>query len=299
VRRTGGIARAALENLQARYPEIILKVRGLGVMLAFDVARADWRDMLRDRAFRRGLILLPAGERTLRFYPRYDTPEAVIREAVEILAAAAEDILTGGATAPMGPLMRVGTAIVPRDRTEVIELNSRNFADYRAGVMAVEIERYGTFSQYPPDVPHKGRRPLLQFPEETIKATLGHPGALGLALRFTGRTIAFVVGSPLENHDEEGVHDDPHFGEHRTFYLHAMAVHPSVENLGEIERHLLDRLYPLVINSGYQCFSALIEERVRDASPPWLQQAEILRTVDNYMGSGLRFIYLHARIAGE
>jgi hypothetical protein len=78
-----------------------------------------------------------------------------------------------------------------------------------------------------------------------------------------------------------------------------MAVHPSVENLGEIERHLLDRLYPLVINSGYQCFSALIEERVRDASPPWLQQAEILRTVDNYMGSGLRFIYLHARIAGE
>ena len=39
-------------------------------MLAFDVARADWRDALRDRAFRRGLVLLPAGDRALRFYPR-------------------------------------------------------------------------------------------------------------------------------------------------------------------------------------------------------------------------------------
>ena len=61
VRQTGEIARSALEGLRARYPEIILKVRGLGVMLAFEVARSDWRDVLRDRAFRRGLILLPAG----------------------------------------------------------------------------------------------------------------------------------------------------------------------------------------------------------------------------------------------
>ena len=57
-------------------------------MLAFDVARADWRDALRDRAFRRGLVLLPAGDRALRFYPRYDTEPYAIDEALAILRTA-------------------------------------------------------------------------------------------------------------------------------------------------------------------------------------------------------------------
>jgi 4-aminobutyrate aminotransferase/(S)-3-amino-2-methylpropionate transaminase len=297
VRRTGATARAALDALHARYPELILKVRGLGVMLAFDVVRADWRDVLRDRAFRRGLILLPAGERALRFYPRYDTPEATIQEAVGILAAAVEDILARGASVPLGPLLRVGAMTIPPAGAEVIELDSRNFADYRAGVMAVEIERYGSLSHYPPDVLREGRRPLLQFPVETIESALANPRALGLALRFSGRIVAYAVGSPLENHDEEGVGDDPHFGDNQTFYLLAMAVHPSVQNLQEIDNYLLELLRARVARGGFQCFSALIEERFRETGPPWLRTAEVLRVVENYLQSGLRFVYLHTALA--
>jgi hypothetical protein len=226
VLRTGAVARAALEGLQARYPELIQKIRGLGVMLAFDVARSDWRDVLRDRAFRRGLILLPAGERALRFYPRYDTTKATIQEAVEILAAVVEDILARGAAVPLGPLLRASPMVVPPAVTEAIELDAQNFPEHRAGVMAAEIERYGSLSHYPPDVLHEGRRPLLQFPVEAIEGTLANSRSLGLALRFSGRLIAYAVGSPLENYDEEGAHDDPHFGEHQTYYLMAMAVHP-------------------------------------------------------------------------
>ena len=296
VRRTGEIARAALESLCARHPEIILKVRGLGVMLAFDVARADWRDVLRDRAFRRGLILLPAGERTLRFYPRYDTPEATILEAVEILAASVEDILAGGASVPLGPLLRMGSMTIPPNGTEAIDLDSRSFAGLRAGIMAVEIERYGSLSNYPPGVLREGRRPLLQFPVETLESTLANPRALGLALRFSGRIVAYAVGSPLENHDEEGAHDDPHYGDHQTFYLLAMAIHPSVENQVGMEHHLLDLLRIRVITHGYQCFSALIEERFHATGPLWLRSAEILRSVENYLGSGQRFVYLHTPV---
>ena len=296
--RTGGIARTALEGLHARYPEIILKVRGLGVMLAFDVARADWRDVLRDRAFRRGLILLPAGERALRFYPRYDTPEATIQEAVEILAAAVEDILARGAAVPLGPLLRVGAMSLPPQGAEVVELDGRNFAESRAGVMAVEIERYGSLAHYPPDVLREGRRPLLQFPVETIETTLSNPRALGLALRFSGRIVAYAVGSPLENHDEQGVHDDPHYGDHQTFYLLGMAVHPAmVENMEEMEHHLLELLRARVMAHGYQCFSALIEDRFHETGPPWLRAAEVLRVVENYLRSGLRFVYLHTALA--
>ena len=296
VRRTGATARAALEGLAARYPELLQNVRGLGVMLGFDVARSDWRDVLRDRAFRRGLILLPAGERALRFYPRYDTPESTIREAVEILAASLEDILAHGAAVPLGPLLRVGPLSVPAAGVEAVELDTRNFAEHRAGAMAVEIERYGSLSQYPPDVLHEGRRPLLQFPPEAIEATLANPRSVGLALRFSGRIVAYAVGSPLENYDEEGVRDDPHFGENQTYYLLAMAVHPSVENAAEIEAHLLDLVRTRVIAQGYQYLSALLEERLHQGGPAWLRAAGALRVVDNYLRSGQRFVYVQTAL---
>jgi hypothetical protein len=209
-----------------------------------------------------------------------------------------EDILARGAAVPLGPLLRAGPMTVPTAGTEVIDLDSRNFAEHRAGVMAAEIERYGSLSHYPPDVLHAGRRPLLQFPVEAIEGTLANPRAVGLALRFSGRIIAYAVGSPLENYDEEGVHDDPHFGEHQTYYLLAMAVHPSVENCAEIEHHLLELLRARAIGQGYRCFAALIEERFHASGPAWLRTAEVLRVVNNYLRSGVRFVYLHTAVAG-
>jgi hypothetical protein len=44
-------------------------------------------------------VLLPAGERSVRFYPRYDTEPAAIDEALSLLRAAIED-LVGGRVAP-------------------------------------------------------------------------------------------------------------------------------------------------------------------------------------------------------
>ena len=122
VRRTGERARRGLEALAREYREILKNVRGAGVMLGFDVLRADWCDALLDRAFRRGLILLPAGERSVRFYPRYDTEPSAIDEALSILRLAIED-LVGGRVAPdaaPAPKIRVGTLAIParhdRDR---------------------------------------------------------------------------------------------------------------------------------------------------------------------------------------
>jgi len=176
----------------------------------------------------------------------------------------------------------------------VIELDSRNFPDHRAGVMAVEIERYGSLSNYPPDALREGRRPLLQFPVEAIEGTLANPRAVGIAVRFSGRVVAYAVGSPLENYGEEGVLDDPYFGENQAYYLQAMAVHPSVQNATEIENHLLELVRMRVIMQGYQRFSALVEERLQQNGPAWLRSAEILRIVNNYLRSGQRFVYLQA-----
>src|SRR3989442_5729924 len=91
--RTGERARAGLDALAKEYREIIGNVRGAGVMLAFDVIRPDWSEPLRDRAFRRGLVLLAAGERCVRFYPRYDMEPSAIDEALSILRLAIEDLV--------------------------------------------------------------------------------------------------------------------------------------------------------------------------------------------------------------
>jgi len=298
VRRTGERAKAGLEALTREYRAILKNVRGVGVMLAFDVMRADWCDTLRDRAFRRGLILLPAGERVLRFYPRYDTEPSSIDEALSILRLALEDIADRRATPePTTPVdVRVGTLAVPLDTIETAVLTAENFERYKLQIFAIEQARYGDMTQYPPDVLRAGRRPLLQFPLETLEATIANPRAIGLALRdrVSDRFVAYALGSSLENHDEEGVSSDPRFGDNNTFYLQALATLPTVQNGIELENALLDSLRDRAVAAGFEFLSTLIENRLRETGPDWIKNAEVLERIDNYLQSGTAFVYVQA-----
>ncbi len=295
VRSTGERARRGLETLAEEYTGLIQNVRGAGVMLAFDVARADWRDALRDRAFRRGLVLLPAGERALRFYPRYDTEPYAIDEALTILKSSVEDIV-GGRAEPLttGPNIRVGALECSLDAIEVLDVTSANFQEHKAQIMEVEVEHYGAFKQYPPDVLRAGGRPLLQLPSEVLESTLSDNRAIGVALRdgVSGRIVAYALGSPLEEHNEEGVGSDPCFGENNTFYLQAIATLPSVQNQAEIENKLLDLIRVRALAAGFEYISTLIEERIHQTGPEWLHQAQVIQLVNNYLRSSIRFVYL-------
>jgi 4-aminobutyrate aminotransferase-like enzyme len=309
VQRTGRQAREGIDSLARDYSGLLHNVRGAGVMLGFDVSRADWRDALRDRAFRLGLLLLPAGERTLRFYPRYDTEPYAIDEALAILRRAVDDILRGTAPAVAGeaspavaggPEIRVGALECPLETIEVIDVGPGGFAEHGPGIVAVEFERYGGVSNYPPDVLREGRRPLLQFPAAMLQATLGNPGSLCVVLRdrISRRIVAYALGSALENHDEEGVGADPRLGEHDTFYLQAMATLPWVKNHVELESLMLERLRERALAVGYAYFSTLIEERFRGAGPGWFRAAQLVQTIPNYLRSGMRFVYLNASLNG-
>jgi len=300
VERTGALLRAGLERLTRDFPELIGNVRGRGVMLGFDVARADWRDVLRDRAFRRGLLLLGAGERTLRVYPRYDTEPYAIEEALTILRSAVEDLLAGDTVAALGPRVRMGAPCdVPMATIEAIDLGGDHMATLRASVMAVEIERYGGTAQYPADVLKAGARPLLQYPVDALEATMQNPRSIGVALRdsISAKVIAYAVGSPIENYDEEGVSVDPCYGDGSTFYLQAMATLPSVKNQREVERHLLELVRERAVAQGFEHLSTLIEDDTRAAGPPWMASGRVLKVVDNYLRSGVRFVYLQATIS--
>ncbi len=299
VRRTGDLARRGLETLARDFRELVKNVRGAGVMLAFDLVRADLREALLDRAFRRGLVLLAAGERTVRFYPRYDTTPAAIDDALAILRAAIEDF-AGGSIAPdplAAPKIRPGVLDIPLDTIETLTLSSADFETHKQQILTVEQERYGA-AAYPADVLRAGRRPLVQFPLETLETTMANPRAIGIALRdrVSGRIVGYALGSALENHDEEGVGADPHFGDNNTFFLQAMATPPAVRNASELENHLLESIRDRAIEAGFVFLSTMIEERVRDTGPAWLAGAAVLERVDNYLRSGIAFAYLQAAL---
>ncbi|HTP51953.1 MAG TPA: aminotransferase class III-fold pyridoxal phosphate-dependent enzyme [Anaeromyxobacteraceae bacterium] len=296
VRRTGALAREGLERLAKDYRGLLQNVRGAGCLLAFDVVRSDWREWLRDRAFRRGLILLPAGERALRFYPRYDMEPGAIGEALELLRRAVEDLVGGRASPSVaGPEIRVGTLEARPATLQAVDL-AGDPEGLMPQVAAVEVERYGNLALYPPDVLRAGRRPLLQYSAETLASTMANPGACGVALRdrVSQRLVAYALGSPLENHDEVGVRDDPRYGENDTFYLQAMAVSPLLRNRAEVEAMVLDLLRERVREHGFAWISALIEARLAETGPRWMREATALETVEDYLQSGIRFAYLRA-----
>jgi hypothetical protein len=138
-----------------------------------------------------------------------------------------------------------------------------------------------------------GRRPLLQFSADTLEATAASAGEIGLALRdrVSGRLVAYALGSALENHDEEGVQSDPHFGENNTFYLQAMATLPTVQNHVDLENHLLDSIKTRAVAAGFEYLSTLIEERLHTSGPAWFRDAAVLERIDNYLRSGSAFAY--------
>ncbi|HEY7173207.1 MAG TPA: aminotransferase class III-fold pyridoxal phosphate-dependent enzyme [Vicinamibacterales bacterium] len=297
VRRTAARSRGGLEELQRTYSDILRSVRGSGVMLAFDLIRPDWRDALRERAFRRGLVLLEAGERVLRFYPRYDTEPSAIDEALSILRQSLDDLIERPAEAPgfQAPEIRVATLALPLDTLAVDELTAAAFDANKAQIVAVEHERYGGGEVSPPT---NGARPSLEFPLATLETTIANPAALGFTLRdrVSGRLVGYTLGSALEDHDEEGVAADPHFSENNTFYLQALAVVPSAQNASALENLLLETLYRRASAGGFEYLSMLIEARLLDTGPAWLREANVLARISNYLRSGQVFAYLQVRL---
>jgi L-lysine 6-transaminase len=79
-----------LTGLAREFPAIVSAARGRGLFAAFDVATPDMRTEIRTECFRKGLILLPCGERTIRFRPplnvtveEIDLGISVIREVLK------------------------------------------------------------------------------------------------------------------------------------------------------------------------------------------------------------------------
>jgi 4-aminobutyrate aminotransferase len=86
---------AALEQLQAAYPETVVDARGLGLMLALELATPEAAVALEHEAFTRGLLVLGCGHKSVRLSPPLVIDEATMASGLEVLARAVEAVAAG------------------------------------------------------------------------------------------------------------------------------------------------------------------------------------------------------------
>jgi len=72
-------------ELQEEFPDKISNARGLGLIIAFDLPSSEMRDKIKQQAFKKNLLLLGCGEKTIRFRPYLTVSEEEIDEGLNLL----------------------------------------------------------------------------------------------------------------------------------------------------------------------------------------------------------------------
>jgi L-lysine 6-transaminase len=85
VRRTGALLLEELQALAREFPGKISNPRGLGLLCAFDLPSADFRKQFRQKLFDRRLIILPCGERSLRFRTALNITAEELYQGLDII----------------------------------------------------------------------------------------------------------------------------------------------------------------------------------------------------------------------
>lgn len=88
----------ALRRLQERHPGAIVDVRGLGLMLALELATPAQAEALELEAFKRGLLVLGCGAKTVRISPPLVIDEATMAGGLDVLAEAIDAVAATAAT---------------------------------------------------------------------------------------------------------------------------------------------------------------------------------------------------------
>jgi L-lysine 6-transaminase len=84
----GGYLRARLDELAGQFPELVLDVRGRGLMCAFSLPTAHRRDELIRRLWDRRVVMLASGADSVRFRPALTVSHADLDAAVAAVRSA-------------------------------------------------------------------------------------------------------------------------------------------------------------------------------------------------------------------
>jgi 4-aminobutyrate aminotransferase len=82
----------ALRAIAAGHPQTVVDVRGLGLMLALELATSEQAEALEYEAFTRGLLVLGCGHKSVRLSPPLIIDAATLAGGLDVLAEAVEAI---------------------------------------------------------------------------------------------------------------------------------------------------------------------------------------------------------------
>jgi len=82
---TGNYLLTRLFELQAEFPQIINNARGIGLMCSFDLNSSEDRNTFRNECYKNGLIILGAGEKSIRFRPPLNINTEELDEGLHII----------------------------------------------------------------------------------------------------------------------------------------------------------------------------------------------------------------------
>ena len=74
-----------LNALENEFPEIVSNTRGLGLFCAMDLDAKQNRDLIKEKAIEKGLIIIGCSERTIRFRPPLNLSKQEVDEGIDIL----------------------------------------------------------------------------------------------------------------------------------------------------------------------------------------------------------------------
>jgi L-lysine 6-transaminase len=81
-----------LHGLAGEFPGVISNPRGRGLFAAFDVATPETRTDIRMKCFQKGLIILPSGERSIRFRPPLNVTRQEIDLGISIIGQSIKEL---------------------------------------------------------------------------------------------------------------------------------------------------------------------------------------------------------------
>ncbi|MGB9703025.1 MAG: L-lysine 6-transaminase [Candidatus Kapaibacteriota bacterium] len=93
VKLQGKVLYSEMRNLQGEFPEIINNIRHRGLFAAFDFVKPELRPKFLEKTMQNGLIILPCGEKSIRFRPALDVKADTILNGFEIIKHSLKEIL--------------------------------------------------------------------------------------------------------------------------------------------------------------------------------------------------------------
>lgn len=92
VKVQGAYLKGELQRLANEHSDLVTRVRGEGLMLAFNLPNPKTREMLYSRLMKNGLLALRSGTRAIRFRPLLDVKREDVIEGIKILEATLKEL---------------------------------------------------------------------------------------------------------------------------------------------------------------------------------------------------------------